>query len=72
MNEKTKAEPPLNYSRRNFLHTTVTTGAGMALMIIIAGLLGGIIPLLGYALRVVRDVESILPDCDTLPSGIVP
>ena len=50
----------------------VGPGAGMALMIVIAGLFGGILPLLGYALRVVRNVESILPDYDAMPSGIVP
>jgi MFS family permease len=50
----------------------VGPGAGMALMIFIAGLLGGILPLLGYALRLVRNVESILPDCDAVPSGISP
>ncbi len=50
----------------------VGPGAGMALMIVIAGLLGGILPLLGYALRAIRNVESILPDYDAVPSGISP
>ena len=50
----------------------VGPGAGMALMIISAGLLCGILPLLGYARRAVRNVESILPDCDAVPSGISP
>lgn len=42
-------------------------GAGMALMVIIAGALGLAIPLAGYAFRPVRDVESILPDHDAVP-----
>jgi DHA3 family macrolide efflux protein-like MFS transporter len=40
-------------------------GAGMALLIASAGILGMVIPLMGYAIRVVRDVESTLPDYDT-------
>jgi MFS family permease len=46
----------------------VGPGAGMALMIVFAGVLGGLIPLLGYAIRGVRDVELILPDYDAVPS----
>jgi len=37
-------------------------GAGMSLMFIIAGALGMIVGLIGYAFRNVRDVEGILPD----------
>jgi DHA3 family macrolide efflux protein-like MFS transporter len=37
-------------------------GAGMALMFIIAGTLGVIISIGGYAIRVIREVEDILPD----------
>jgi DHA3 family macrolide efflux protein-like MFS transporter len=48
----------------------VGPGAGMALMIVLAGILGGLVPLLGYAVRGVRDVEVILPDYDALPSGM--
>jgi DHA3 family macrolide efflux protein-like MFS transporter len=43
----------------------VGPGTGMALLIALAGILGMVIPLMGYAVRVVRDVESILPDYDT-------
>ncbi|UCE44559.1 MAG: MFS transporter [Candidatus Bathyarchaeota archaeon] len=37
-------------------------GAGMALMFIISGFLGILVGLGGYAFRIVRDVEDILPD----------
>ena len=47
-------------------------GAGMALMIVFAGVLQLAIPLIGYAWRAVRDVETVLPDHDAVPSGIVP
>ena len=47
-------------------------GAGMALMIVFAGVLQLSIPVWGYAWRAVRDVETILPDHDAVPSGIVP
>jgi DHA3 family macrolide efflux protein-like MFS transporter len=50
----------------------VGPGAGMALLIVIAGILGGMLPLVGYGLRMVRNVESILPDYDAVPSGISP
>jgi MFS family permease len=46
----------------------VGPGAGMALMILSCGLLGCAVPLLGYTLRAVRDVERILPDYDVVPS----
>jgi MFS transporter, DHA3 family, macrolide efflux protein len=39
-------------------------GAGMALMCVLAGLLAIGIPLLGYAVPSVRDVEEIVPDHD--------
>jgi len=39
-------------------------GAGMALMLIIAGVLGSFVGLGGYAVRVVRNAEDILPDHD--------
>ena len=50
----------------------VGPGAGMALMIVFAGILQLSIPLVGYTWRVVRDVETVLPDHDAVPSGIVP
>ena len=43
----------------------VGPGAGMALLIVLAGSLGALLPVVGYALRTVRDVEQILPDYDT-------
>jgi hypothetical protein len=39
-------------------------GAGMGLMLVISGLLGTAVSLGGYAFRVVRDAEDILPDHD--------
>jgi hypothetical protein len=42
----------------------VGPGAGMALMIGIAGAVGMILPLLGYAIREVREVETLMPDYD--------
>jgi DHA3 family macrolide efflux protein-like MFS transporter len=39
-------------------------GAGMALMIVITGMLGAALTLGVYGIRVVRDVETILPDHD--------
>jgi len=39
-------------------------GAGMAFMLIIAGVLGSFVGLGGYAVRVVRNAEDILPDHD--------
>jgi DHA3 family macrolide efflux protein-like MFS transporter len=40
-------------------------GAGMALMFVIAGILGALVGLGGYAFRGVREAEDILPDHDT-------
>lgn len=37
-------------------------GAGMAVMFLITGILGGLIGLIGYAFREIRDAEDILPD----------
>jgi hypothetical protein len=39
-------------------------GAGMGLMFVFVGLLGALVGLGGYAFRVVRDAEDILPDHD--------
>ena len=41
-------------------------GAGMALMCVAAGLLAMLLPLLGYAIPLVRDVETLIPDHDTV------
>jgi hypothetical protein len=37
-------------------------GAGMSLMLVIAGILGILVGVGGYAFRSVRNVETILPD----------
>jgi hypothetical protein len=42
-------------------------GAGMALILVVCGLLASLTALGGYATRMVRDVEDILPDFDELP-----
>ena len=41
-------------------------GAGMALMCVFAGLLVILLPLLGYAIPLVRDVEYLIPDHDAV------
>ncbi len=43
-------------------------GAGMSLMFVIAGVLGILVGLSGYAFRAVRDIEDILPDHTVEPS----
>ena len=42
-------------------------GAGMALILVVCGLLTALVGFGGYATRIVRDVEDILPDFDELP-----
>ncbi len=42
-------------------------GAGMALLFILSSLLAMSVGLIGYAVRVVRDAEDILPDHDAAP-----
>ena len=39
-------------------------GAGMALMFVITGILGAMVGLIPYLIRVIRDVEDLLPDHD--------
>lgn len=49
----------------------VGPGCGMAVLIALVGLIGMVIPFMGYAVRAVRDVEGLLPDYDTrLPEGL--
>jgi hypothetical protein len=50
----------------------VGPGAGMALMIAIAGAVAIVLPLCGYAIRAVRDVESIMSDYDAVVTEISP
>jgi DHA3 family macrolide efflux protein-like MFS transporter len=45
-------------------------GAGMALMFVIAGILGALVGLGGYAFRAVRDAEDILPDHDAQTTSL--
>jgi hypothetical protein len=48
----------------------VGSGAGMALMVVVCGLLSAMIPLSGYAFSAVRDIEAIVPDHDALPAEV--
>jgi DHA3 family macrolide efflux protein-like MFS transporter len=41
-------------------------GAGMALMMVLAGLLGAAVSLVGYLFPTIRDVETMLPDHDAV------
>jgi DHA3 family macrolide efflux protein-like MFS transporter len=45
-------------------------GRGMALLFIIGGGLTVLVGLSGYALRVLREVDTLLPDHDELPSAV--
>jgi hypothetical protein len=47
-------------------------GAGMALLIVIVGILGITAGLVGYAVRAIRQVDTLLPDHDaaTLPAQV--
>jgi DHA3 family macrolide efflux protein-like MFS transporter len=45
-------------------------GRGMALLFIIGGSLAAIVGIGGYAFRVLRDVDTLMPDHDTLPAVI--
>jgi len=47
-------------------------GRGMALLFVIGGVLAALVGISGYAFRVLRDVDTLLPDHDTLPGGPVP
>jgi MFS family permease len=42
-------------------------GRGMALLFVIGGSLAALVGLSGYVMRVLRDVDILLPDFDTLP-----
>lgn len=45
------------------------TGAGMALLFVISGILGTIVSLGAFGVRAIRDVETIVPDHDALPAA---
>ena len=44
----------------------VGPGAGMGLLIVVAGLLSALAGVVGYATRTIRDAESLMPDHDTV------
>jgi hypothetical protein len=45
-------------------------GAGMGLLMVIAGLLAASVGVLGYLFPIVRRVENILPDHDAAPTTV--
>jgi DHA3 family macrolide efflux protein-like MFS transporter len=47
-------------------------GRGMALLFIIGGTLAALVGLGGYLFRVIRDVDILMPDHDTLPEVVQP
>ena len=47
-------------------------GAGMSLMFIFAGLMAMIVGIAGYFVPAIRNVETILPDHDTMPDVSTP
>ena len=40
-------------------------GAGMALIFVFMGISGGLISLIGYSIKTIRDVEELIPDFDS-------
>jgi hypothetical protein len=46
-------------------------GAGMSLILVLCGLGIVLVAIAGYAVRVVRDAEDILPDYDAIPEEAV-
>ena len=47
-------------------------GRGMALLFIIGGCLAALVALSGYVSRNLRDVDTLMPDHDTLPEVVPP
>lgn len=47
-------------------------GAGMGLMLVLFGILGALVGLAGYGVRVVREAETLLPDHDAEPGAAPP
>jgi hypothetical protein len=45
-------------------------GRGMALLFIIGGGLAAVVGISGYAFRVLREADTLLPDHDELPSAV--
>jgi hypothetical protein len=48
--------------------TGVGPGTGMALLLIVIGVLSSVFSAVGYLVPAVRDVESILPDHEAAPA----
>jgi hypothetical protein len=42
-------------------------GAGMSLILVLCGIGVALVAVTGYAVRVVRDAEDLLPDYDAIP-----
>ncbi len=47
-------------------------GRGMALLFIIGGGLAALVAVSGFAIRILREADTLLPDHDTLPSALPP
>jgi len=47
----------------------VGPGAGMALLLVMSGLLGMAVGLGGYLFRVIREAEALIPDHDQSPEA---
>jgi hypothetical protein len=60
----------------SFLASTVGSvigtgpGRGMALLFVIGGALAALVGICGYIFRALRDVDTLLPDHDTLPAVV--
>ena len=47
-------------------------GRGMALLFIIGGSLAALVGISGYAFRILREADTLLPDHDSIPSATPP
>ena len=47
-------------------------GRGMALLFVVGGCLAALVGLCGYIFRNLRDVDTLMPDHDTLPAVVTP
>jgi MFS family permease len=50
----------------------VGPGRGIALLFVVGGCLAALVGLCGYIFRVLRDVDTLMPDFDTLPAAAAP
>ncbi len=70
-------EPAMRYPQ-SFLASSIGwaigtgPGRGMALLFIIGGGLAALVGISGYTFRLLREVDTLLPDHDTLPAAISP